>query len=250
MYTLAVSSPPKKVLHSLESLFAKFFWGQSDGKDKHHWAGWETMAKPTEKGGLGFSRLAHIVDACSMKLWWKLLTETSLWTKFMRARHSRFSHLSEAVTNNRSSTSWRRIIRGQMIAEPLIHLLLGDGRSSACLERWLGGDTIHPNILTPQGCTIRDLWEGSSGWNWRKVIDWLGQPATTCLLASNLRITDTTDSWSWYPNPSGTFTLAFARLVAKGSRVTNIIFAKFWQACILVKCTARKNHFYNVTKTS
>nr|XP_027120658.1 uncharacterized protein LOC113737662 [Coffea arabica] len=51
LHILAVTVPPKGVLHTLEKVFANFLWGRSEGGNRYHWIRWETMCKPLDEGG-------------------------------------------------------------------------------------------------------------------------------------------------------------------------------------------------------
>lgn len=63
-------NPPKAVIKQIQRLFAQFFWGKEDGRQKHHWSSWETLARPITEGGVGFVGLNEMIEAAGAKLWW------------------------------------------------------------------------------------------------------------------------------------------------------------------------------------
>lgn len=78
MHLLASVHPPKPVLVQIEKILNNFFWGSSEGKDKHHWASWAKMCYPYSEGGVNFRRLKDICQAFLAKIWWNLRTKKSV----------------------------------------------------------------------------------------------------------------------------------------------------------------------------
>ncbi|XP_051144184.1 uncharacterized protein LOC127260496 [Andrographis paniculata] len=54
LYLLQVLCPPQAVLHSVEQLFARFFWGSYHGHRRRHWISWADIARPQEEVDLAF----------------------------------------------------------------------------------------------------------------------------------------------------------------------------------------------------
>lgn len=46
--------------------------------DRRTWASWTSLAPRTAEGGLDLRRMVDVVDAFSVKLWWKVRTGDSL----------------------------------------------------------------------------------------------------------------------------------------------------------------------------
>lgn len=87
MYSLAASNPPKKVVKNIEKRFASFFWGRQIGMERRVWASWAALARPVGEGGMGLRRVLEVIDAFSVKLWWKLRKQSSLWSIYFKGRH-------------------------------------------------------------------------------------------------------------------------------------------------------------------
>ena len=80
IHNLAAMSSPKTTLKYIKKVIADFFWGiENDGK-KYHWALWETLAYPTNEGGIGVRMLDDICTAFQYKHWWEFRTKHSLWS--------------------------------------------------------------------------------------------------------------------------------------------------------------------------
>ena len=92
LHLLATVSPPKSILTAVERIFSNFLWGAVEGVAKHHWIGWKELCAPREEGGVGFRSMTDVVSAFSVKLWWRLRQNSSLWAKFMSAKYVRNAH--------------------------------------------------------------------------------------------------------------------------------------------------------------
>lgn len=69
---------PKVVITKLNGLFAKFFWGEHDGKSKKHWRAWYKLCLLVEEGGIGVRKLEEVQRSLFLKFGWNLLTKESL----------------------------------------------------------------------------------------------------------------------------------------------------------------------------
>ncbi|VFQ73493.1 unnamed protein product [Cuscuta campestris] len=85
-YFLGTNTIPTSICNMLEQKMAHFWWG---GGTKHHWTKWEDLCLPKEEGGIGTRRLKTLEAAFSLKLWWKVHHENSIWARFMRAKYWR-----------------------------------------------------------------------------------------------------------------------------------------------------------------
>ncbi|VFQ98258.1 unnamed protein product [Cuscuta campestris] len=104
---------PQSIIKSLHMKMANFLWGFKNGKPKYHWSQWKNICVPTAEGGLGLRSLEDIQDAYSIKLWWKVQTDTTKWAKFMRAKYLRQKDFEERLYD---SPVWKRICRIHNIA--------------------------------------------------------------------------------------------------------------------------------------
>ncbi|XP_071902709.1 uncharacterized protein [Coffea arabica] len=87
MYLLQVLKPPKVVIVALGKIFNALLWDKAHDSKRIHWASWERLCFPTEKGGLGVRSLNDMVTAFSYKLWWRLRQQGSIWSDFMYSKY-------------------------------------------------------------------------------------------------------------------------------------------------------------------
>lgn len=92
VHLLSICQPPKTIIKHIERVFANFFWGSSEGKQKYYWSSWSTLCYPTSEGGVGFRSLQDIADTFAAKLWWQFRLRDSLWVEFMKAKYSMRIH--------------------------------------------------------------------------------------------------------------------------------------------------------------
>ncbi|XP_071909763.1 uncharacterized protein [Coffea arabica] len=72
LHLLVAVSPPKSVLATVERFVANFLWGSDEGGSKHYWICRKDLCAAKEEGGVGLRSMADVVDAFSIKLWWRL----------------------------------------------------------------------------------------------------------------------------------------------------------------------------------
>jgi len=92
IFLLQVLSPPKSFLVALGRMLNGFLWNQSADQKRIHWKSWEKLSFPVQEGGLGFRSFSSVVDAFSMKLWWRLRLNDSMWASFMHQKSISGSH--------------------------------------------------------------------------------------------------------------------------------------------------------------
>ncbi|KAJ6823958.1 uncharacterized protein M6B38_128365 [Iris pallida] len=164
MYILAACNPPKNVLRVIEKLFVSFFWGHGYGR--MIWASWQSMAKSVVEGGMGLRRIPEVIYAFSVKLWWRLRSQRSLWIDFFKGKHFARRHPTTVEANCKASHVWLRILRGRELGERHIKLCIGNGSSSILFENWTGEGRLAP---VEDGCTlahIHQVWMEMEGGTW------------------------------------------------------------------------------------
>ena len=160
IYTLAVSELPRGVIKRIEKLMSTFLWGEVEGRDKRHWRKWQALCKPTQENGLGLRRLQDVQDAFGCKLWWKMRTSDTLWTRFMRAKHVAVTeHLTTAPASQTSSAVWKRMLRVRDFVEEHSQTLIKNGSASFWYDNWIGSGPLGKHRLhvpSPNLC-LRDV---------------------------------------------------------------------------------------------
>lgn len=67
MHILAATNPPKTTLQIIEKQFSNFFWGNSEGDNKHHWFSWASLYWDKNEGGAGFRSIHDINKSLASK---------------------------------------------------------------------------------------------------------------------------------------------------------------------------------------
>lgn len=57
IFLLSFYKAPKFVIKEIEKIQSGFLWGGTEEKRSIHWASWETICLPRNKGGLGVRRM-------------------------------------------------------------------------------------------------------------------------------------------------------------------------------------------------
>ena len=101
-YFFSLYRAPKKVLHTLESLRRRFFWGITENSKGINWIAWNKVLREKKSGGPGIGSLLALNLAMLGKWRWREKMEPNAnWLKVVRSSRDR---------NNRSSNRvWQRI---------------------------------------------------------------------------------------------------------------------------------------------
>lgn len=79
---------PSTINREIESMSAKFWWGDNSQEKKVHWKSWKNHMNPKSKGGLGFRDLTLSKKALLAKQVWRLIfVPDSLTAKVFKARY-------------------------------------------------------------------------------------------------------------------------------------------------------------------
>ncbi|KAL3377125.1 hypothetical protein AABB24_003503 [Solanum stoloniferum] len=140
--------PPSTVIKEIEMQFANFFWGQRDGKNSYHWASWKNMCFPTKEGGLGFKSLIDICHTFSAKRWWRLRTEPSLWSLFLKAKYCQRSNPNSKVIATKDSMAWKDLLCTRDKMEQHIIWKINSGNSMFWWDNWTQVNSLF-HIINP-----------------------------------------------------------------------------------------------------
>ncbi|WMV11057.1 hypothetical protein MTR67_004442 [Solanum verrucosum] len=138
MHILSVIQPPKTIIKQMEMVMANFFWGDTHGKNKHHWIKWRDLCYPTHEGGVGIKSIQSFCDAFSAKNWWNFRTENSLIKQFLEAKYCKRMHPVARKDKPDQSHTWRRLMSIKDRCEPYMIWRIGDGYISFWWENWTG----------------------------------------------------------------------------------------------------------------
>ena len=57
IYSMSIFKLPKKVCDDINSVLAKYWWGQTHNEKKIHCINWNKLCNPKNKGGMGFRNI-------------------------------------------------------------------------------------------------------------------------------------------------------------------------------------------------
>ena len=79
---------------------------------------------------MGFRSLTDVVKAFSMKLWWQVRQNSSLWANFMLAKYVANAHPEMVGEPVGASATWRRLVQVRDLAEQHIIFVIRSGSSN------------------------------------------------------------------------------------------------------------------------
>ncbi|XP_043696659.1 protein ACTIVITY OF BC1 COMPLEX KINASE 1, chloroplastic-like [Telopea speciosissima] len=94
IHILATLELPKTVLRRIYSIFADFLWGNSQWGKRRHWVRWQKICRPVEEEGLGISLLEDFGLSLRLKGFWRVISDSSLWSAFFGAKIFKGVHVA------------------------------------------------------------------------------------------------------------------------------------------------------------
>ncbi|XP_035542108.1 uncharacterized mitochondrial protein AtMg00310-like [Juglans regia] len=109
-YAMSCFKLPPRLCSNIESMMARYWWGQMQEERKIHWLSWKKMCNSKFVGGMGFKELEVFNMALLEKQAWRLLqNQDSLFHKIYAARYFSDGNLLTASLGGNPSYAWRGI---------------------------------------------------------------------------------------------------------------------------------------------
>lgn len=113
-YTMTCFKLPNSICDEIYRIYAKFWWGSANSKDKAHWIKWSKLCASKDRGGLGFRELKCFNQALLAKMSWRILKfPNSLMARTLRGRYFKGNTFLKAPLGPNPSLTWRSIIWGR-----------------------------------------------------------------------------------------------------------------------------------------
>lgn len=140
-YSMAIVKFPKKVFNDIDSIIAKFWWGQNGEKDKLHWQSWKKLSRRKNEGGMGFRVLEDFNLALLSKLCWRILKNSNaMWVRVLKGIYFHSCSFMEARKGSHPSWVWSSILAGRELLQENTAWRVGDGNDiNVWHEKWVVG---------------------------------------------------------------------------------------------------------------
>uniref|UniRef100_A0A803Q6L7 Reverse transcriptase n=1 Tax=Cannabis sativa TaxID=3483 RepID=A0A803Q6L7_CANSA len=218
-YSMSCFRLPKKLITSLHSLAANFWWGDTKENKKIHWGTWAKMCKPKEEGGLGFRSLTEFNQALLAKQGWRLIHKPhSLLARVLKASYYPNTSFLQAKCPPRASCIWQGIIWGRQILEEGGRWRIGNGRMTRIWEdKWISrpnGTILYRHEGLAPNTTIHNLLNEEDEWNIEKILIYFHPEDIPWILGTPID-TQVEDTMIWPFSPIGNYLLCHNWLPAK-----------------------------------
>ena len=95
---------PKALCDTINSMLAKYWWGQTKDGKRIYWINWKKLCIPKKKVGMGFQDIQAFNLALLAKQAWRLIQDThSLFYRVYKSRYFPTCTFMEAVLGNNPS---------------------------------------------------------------------------------------------------------------------------------------------------
>ncbi|XP_060195408.1 uncharacterized protein LOC132624680 [Lycium barbarum] len=233
-----IPPPPIDVLNQIEKYLQDFYWGQREGKKKHHWAAWDFLCYPKDEGGVGFKSLFDIQTSFEIKRWWRIRTQDNLWTKFMNAKYCKRVNLVARKWTSGQSQSWKELMRITIVVEPHMLWKINRGESLFWWDNWtrIGPLSLYVNRNRAMGNSRVNEFIIDNRWNNERLQDVV--PPNLQQYINQIHIFDRNipDKCYWILAQDGVFSCATARDAISPKKAKNDTLNTIWHK---KRCSAR-----------
>ncbi|PKU74518.1 Putative ribonuclease H protein [Dendrobium catenatum] len=170
VYSFQVLFPTKSVCMRIDRILNKFFWRGSSNTSKIHWSTWSKCCGTYQEGDLGCKSMLDMATAFSLKLWYNLRANSSLWANFMISKYCGDSHPSTCFYSKGNSLVWHRMLKVKWIIEPKLAWGLGEGNIFFWQDRWINGFSIDDLLSSNTLSSIKvNFFFFGNGWDVDKL---------------------------------------------------------------------------------
>ncbi|XP_042974842.1 uncharacterized protein LOC122306478 [Carya illinoinensis] len=117
-YTMSVFLFPKRLCTELNSLLAKFWWGNQKNRKWINWGSWDRLGQQKHKGGIVFRNIEYFNLALLAKQGWRILSNpTSLVAQIHKQKYYKDSSYLEAKLGSSPLFIWKSIWKASEIVK-------------------------------------------------------------------------------------------------------------------------------------
>ena len=172
-YSMSIFKIPRALCDAINSIVAKYWWGQSKDEKKIHLINWKKLCTRKERSGMGFRDIQAFNLAMLAKQAWRLIHNIhSLFYRVYKSRYFPNCSFMDAETGSNPSYNWRSLWAARVVMKEGSKWQVGDGSNiEVSNHKWLThkpvflGDT-RPNLL------VKDLIDSTTRpWDREKIFD-------------------------------------------------------------------------------
>ena len=151
-------------------IIRSFWWGEEEDQRRVHWASWETLTKPKERGGMGFRDTSLFNQALLARQAWRLIQNPdSLAARLMKAVYNPRVNLIDTVFRKDASPAWHGIEHGLELLKEGVVWRVGEGKSiRTWRDNWIPrnyGLTPTPGRVNDRHRKVSQLCNADNTWN-------------------------------------------------------------------------------------
>lgn len=106
-YVMGCFKLPDYLLREIESLIARFWWGNSSDR-KIHWVNWNSLCNSKRDGGMGFRDLrAFNIALLGKQIWRVIHLPNALLSRVLKAKYFPSCDILDACPKGNSSFTWK-----------------------------------------------------------------------------------------------------------------------------------------------
>lgn len=239
---------PTGVCEGIERLMNGFWWGRGANGKGISWMAWDKLCAPKGCGGLGMKSLKSFNVAMLAKQGWRILkNENPLVSAIMKARYFPNSEFLEAEVGINPSFVWRSIVSAQEAIKAGCRRKIGNGTTTKVWNvQWLPDPengcmtTSMPAQL--QNITVDGFMDtGQNRWDLEVVRDICNDRDFNLIKRIPIPVEQKEDSWFWFRDDSGVFTVRSCYRWLTGEFVSN--HASFWNRLWSLKVPGKIGNF-------
>lgn len=193
---------PAKLCKEIAGMMARYWWGETDRRNKIHWCSWAKMSKEEKNGGLGFRDLQCCNTALLEKQVWRMIRFPNLLvSRILKAKYYPKDSLLDCEVPEKPSWIWQSIVATRDIVKGGILRRVGTGKSiNIWKDNWI------PNNPNGRPTTMRlEKWEEQKveelltnfRWNRNAIFKKFNKVDTENILKIPISISGNADKHFW-----------------------------------------------------